>query len=313
MGNCPDCSANNVDGQKYCSNCGKELSILPIPQTQALPKEWYYMSKNKRMGPVSTEVVQQLLHSNKIALTTKVWTRGLTDWIDLQRTDLVNTNTPPLPCGENIDNTLVWIIAIIPFVTAVSIFLLLGNFGYIGFVFIVSGLTTILLCNADEKRLRKIGYKTKVLVAWALHFFPGYLFKRARLVKQKNTYALVFCISYVILSAVFTWTAFQYGSSDESRILSVKNATIEAYPDKTMGDMVDGYFVNPQWESINAGGGKTFISIKGKIMYSEKEVNAVLQFVYNPDDTFQYNSLEFDGVPQNKSDFEALLDAMYKE
>ena len=42
----------------------------------------------------------------------------------------------------------------------------------------------------------------------------------------------------------------------------------------------------------------------------EKKVSAVIQFIFNDDDTFKYNALEFNEIPQNKLIASSLLEKM---
>ena len=45
-------------------------------------------------------------------------------------------------------------------------------------------------------------------------------------------------------------------------------------------------------------------------LYFEKNVSAVIQFNFNYDDTFQFNALEFNEIPQNNFMASSLLEKM---
>jgi hypothetical protein len=49
----------------------------------------------------------------------------------------------------------------------------------------------------DEKRLKKAGHNTEAMgAAWLV---PVYLFKRAEVLKQKNSYFIVWCVMFVLM------------------------------------------------------------------------------------------------------------------
>ena len=73
--------------------------------------------------------------------------------------------------------------------------------------------------------------------------------------------------------------------------------------------MVDGFMGSPTWESIVAGDGNNYVNVVGDIEYDNKPVKALLQFQVNEDERFQYNALEYNGMPQNALDGIGLLTA----
>ena len=64
--------------------------------------------------------------------------------------------------------------------------------------------------------------------------------------------------------------------------------------------MTKDFMASPSWEGGKTTEGETFVNVSGGITYSEKEVNALVQFmVKSEDNTFKFNAMEFNGVPQN--------------
>ena len=72
----------------------------------------------------------------------------------------------------------------------------------------------------------------------------------------------------------------------------VKNGKLKSCPQMTLLEMAEGFMGSPSWSSGEAEDGGTFVNLKGDIMFAEKEVNALIQFVFNDDDTFKFIAYE---------------------
>lgn len=104
------------------------------------------------------------------------------------------------------------------------------------------------------------------------------------------------------------------GDSDKY-VRMVKTATLEAYPQKTVGDAFDDYLKNPKWESGLSEDGIRFVNVSGKILIYGKETDIVVQFVIKDEKAgiFSYNACELNGVPQNDLFVWGLLEVVYNE
>lgn len=98
---------------------------------------------------------------------------------------------------------------------------------------------------------------------------------------------------------------------DSKEIEAVKNGTLNGYPHKTLGKAIDGFVGNPKWEEIKAEDGNKYINISGKIEYYKKETNILLQYKVK-DNSFEFNALEFNDIPQNIFIYNALIEKMYE-
>ena len=85
--------------------------------------------------------------------------------------------------------------------------------------------------------------------------------------------------------------------SDDPTVYMVKNGKLESCPDKTLGEMVDGFMGSPYWSSATTEEGQKFVNIEGDITYDGKKIEALIQFFVN-DETFKFNALEFNEIPQ---------------
>ncbi|MNZ64339.1 hypothetical protein D3C78_825070 [compost metagenome] len=151
------------------------------------------------------------------------------------------------------------------------------------------------------------------MLVWAIFLVPIYLFRRAHLLKQKSVYGIVWCITFTILIFAPTWISGITGIADPSAVHLVKNGTMNSYPNKTVSQMVDNYFLDPKWEALVADDRNTYVNVKGEITYQGKNTNVLIQYKLNNDSSFEFYSLEFNGVPQNMLTYTTLMNSMYAE
>ena len=119
------------------------------------------------------------------------------------------------------------------------------------------------------------------------------------LLNIKNfTRAVLICSTMSLLSC-----------SDNPTVEMVKNGSLESCESKTLGEMVEGFMGSPSWSSGVTQENQEFVDVDGTIMFADKEVEASLQFLVNSE-TFEYNALEFNGVPQNNFVAMGLLNKM---
>lgn len=105
------------------------------------------------------------------------------------------------------------------------------------------------------------------------------------------------------------------GSGSDKYVRMVKTATVEAFPQKTVGDAFDDYLKNPKWESGQSEDGTRFVNVSGKILIYGKETDIVVQFEIEDEKAgiFSYHACELNGVPQNDLFVWGLMEAIYNE
>ncbi|MDQ0089158.1 hypothetical protein J2T12_002568 [Paenibacillus anaericanus] len=278
-------------------------------------EKWYYVLRGERYGPVSRPELLNLYKSEKIFLSTKVWKAGMSGWVDVNHTDLIDkSNQPPPLQGDDINNTLVWVLAFIPIIGPLLEYIISGAIGETsGSLWFITTIINTILCIIDERKLKKAGYNTKEMLLWAIFIVPVYLFRRAHLLKQKNVYAVVWCITFAIMVFAPTWVSGITGISNPNAIERVQDGTLNSYPNKTVSQMVDNYFLNPKWEAFVGGDRNTYVNVTGEITYQGKQTNVLIQYKLNNDRAFVLNSMEFDGVLQNMTTYTSLMNSMYDE
>ena len=52
-------------------------------------KEWYYVLKGKRTGPVSDDEIQEFLDDGTITPDTKIWKEGMSDWTEASKRNAI--------------------------------------------------------------------------------------------------------------------------------------------------------------------------------------------------------------------------------
>lgn len=103
-----------------------------------------------------------------------------------------------------------------------------------------------------------------------------------------------------------------FSCGDSQEVQMVKGGTLNSYPNKTLGQIIDGYVGSPKWESIVAKDGNKYVNITGTVKYYERDTEIALQYKINGN-SFELNALEFNGVPQNLFMYGALMEEMYQE
>jgi hypothetical protein len=87
--------------------------------------------------------------------------------------------------------------------------------------------------------------------------------------------------------------------SETPEVLMIKGGKLGSCPSKTVEEMVDGFMGSPSWSSITGDDGSNYVNIIGDITFNEKPVRALIQYKLNEDETFEFNALEFNDIPQN--------------
>lgn len=116
----------------------------------------------------------------------------------------------------------------------------------------------------------------------------------------------------VVLVVAVVYYALSSSGTGDKYIQIVKNGTLDAYPQMTVGEAFDGYLDNPKWESGLSEDKQRFVNVKGGILYAEKEAEIAVQFFVNEKDgSFKYNACEINGLPQTNLIVWGLFENIY--
>lgn len=171
--------------------------------------DWYFTENGQRKGPFPAAALLDFLETNRISGDTSVWRKGLSDWQPLKSTELGAQlqDTPPPVAPSNINNALVWTIAITPipygifggFIDAFKMDDPLAPHPMLDLLaFIVPIIVNAALCMADERQLKRAGYADKWLTTFGLILAPAYLFLRAKRLRQVPSYGVTWIVMFVV-------------------------------------------------------------------------------------------------------------------
>lgn len=184
------------------------------------PASWHYSVGGERKGPVSDQTIRQMLDRKELNPdSTQVWRKGMTEWKALRTTELAAylsaSDDPPPVAHTQISNGYAWAMAALPLIVlfieatveyhnyraVVGAFTGRGASDLWSFPKGLFGVAFTAAAFLDLRLLQKAGYKDQLTLAMKLFAFflqPIYLFKRARLLNQKPTYAIAWIVSLVL-------------------------------------------------------------------------------------------------------------------
>ncbi len=116
-----------------------------------------------------------------------------------------------------------------------------------------------------------------------------------------------------IISGVVAYAAIAGAAAGDPGIVSmVKDGTLAAYPDQTIGEAVDGFFANPRWEHIVADDGNDYVNVSGRISYAGEPADAIIQYAVDTETgSFHVNAFEINDLPQSERMYLELIAKMY--
>lgn len=115
-----------------------------------------------------------------------------------------------------------------------------------------------------------------------------------------------------ILLMVIAVSVMSSGGESDKYVQIVKEGTLDAYPQMTVGKAFDNYLNKPKWESGLSDNNERFVNVRGGILYYDKEAEIVVQFIVDEKSgLFQFNACEIDGIPQNNLIVWSLFETIY--
>lgn len=108
---------------------------------------------------------------------------------------------------------------------------------------------------------------------------------------------LVSAVVLLVIVVVFTLSS---GGTGDKYVQLVRDGTLEAYPQMTVGEAFNGFLSNPKWESVRSDDEVRFVNVSGGIIYDDEEAEIVVQFIVDGEnESFQYYACEINNIPQN--------------
>ncbi len=110
------------------------------------------------------------------------------------------------------------------------------------------------------------------------------------------------CILTILFTLIFAITGCSSNpnvlTSLDQRTNTVREGSMEAYPDIKIGDAYAAFFSNPQWKYFENKEGVKVVEFSGGCVFREVQVTAKQQFILGKDGKFEVGALSFNDVPQ---------------
>lgn len=98
--------------------------------------------------------------------------------------------------------------------------------------------------------------------------------------------------------------------SPSSEVNLVKNTILESYESQTLGDALNNFFYEPNWEHSD----KNTVEFTGVAYWGEDESTFTLKFAVDVEqDLFDITSYKINQEPQTYNDLILLLDTIYEK
>jgi hypothetical protein len=157
--------------------------------------------KGKRIGPVNQDILINLIENKTLIGENLIWRKGYSDWSKVQDSELKEfllTDTPPPLTGAGVDNSVIWILALVPLLRLIIEIIYAENYGKMSRTdsFFLAFILNLGLASWDHYKLENAGHKTANF-GWVI-FVPVYLWKRATLTKQSRTYFWIWIVLYIL-------------------------------------------------------------------------------------------------------------------
>ena len=114
----------------------------------------------------------------------------------------------------------------------------------------------------------------------------------------------------LLFSTMVISILFLLPGCDDPDADSVRTGTLNSCPNTTVGEMAESFMDAPSWKSLTADDGKKYVNLSGGIMFQDKPVDALVQFLLNDDLSFEFNAFELNGLPQNQLIASTLVEKM---
>ncbi len=99
---------------------------------------------------------------------------------------------------------------------------------------------------------------------------------------------------------------------EDETITRIKDGSFNDCDSRTIGQLAENFFSNPEWEAIVASDGLSYVNLTGGITYDGLAADALVQFTAPMEDysDFDINAFELNEIPQNAFMIIGLVTAM---
>ncbi|WP_075619648.1 hypothetical protein [Paenisporosarcina indica] len=101
-------------------------------------------------------------------------------------------------------------------------------------------------------------------------------------------------------------------TKDEPHVLTVKDGSLDDYPDITIDEAFNAFFSSPTWEYFLSEEDEDIVEFTGGFMYEDVDAEATIQFQLHEDDRFEIVYTAFNDLPQNEFYSNGLLISIFE-
>ena len=305
---CTKCGKSINKDDVYCRNCG--LATTPQPRQ--------HRTQAQRMSP-NPKIVGycDTCHSEWYSGDMKCRVCNGDDY-----TSIFSSESPDESADSSnlpIPRKLPWVIAFLPLLGLIveNAIAVLTEAPIQG-VWWITFLLNTGLCWWDASKIKV--WFPDLEPRWAF-VVPVYLYKRAKRLKQNLAYFFVWIAMFLLITVVPSQTLLnlplinQLGLGSSETIMSVKNAYLDGYSDKTVGQAFDAYLQDEKWTSFTATDGLIYVQVTGsKIDDNRRTRHLLIQFPFNRDNSrFIVGAWKIDEQPINAWEALTQLINVYQE
>ena len=102
-------------------------------------------------------------------------------------------------------------------------------------------------------------------------------------------------------------------TEETTKILAVKEGTLDNYSDQPVGAAFDSYFSQPEWNYTSVKEGKELVEFTGHFVYDQEDVIASIQFLVDENADFGIEEVSYNGVPQKDVTTISLFTSIFEE
>ena len=137
--------------------------------------------------------------------------------------------------------------------------------------------------------------------------------------KKKIIGIVVGCVCLIVAAVLIFGDAFSAGeksgdSKDEQYLDIVQEGSMYYFPDETVEEAFNDFFVDPEWKTFISEDGERIVEFNGECTYGDEAANCCIQFTVDEDEgEFEITYIDIDGEQFTGSDVNDILEIIFSE
>lgn len=223
-----------------------------------------------------------------------------------------NDNKNETISENNVNNSIVWFVATLPFLGLILEYFYYINGNFERFMWLAILIILSISCVVDEKILRKRNMSRDGLSQLAIFLPPLYLAQRSTILKQRQSYSVLFIITLVLVF-MFSFSLQKFFYSEDDALLIVKQGCFNIEDISTVEEVLDFCCTDGvEWDITTLENDIFSLTAKGTALYSEKDSDITFAFTVQLSEWY-VEYIEIDGEKLEFDELEALLTTVAAE